>query len=122
MLLVGLLAVVTLVTLCGLAVCFVVCVDRDDRREHRAQFGSRLRAVSPYIAGLALILLINKGLQAYIERFSAAYGLEASSWFYRVEGDFVSGFQALFPEGAVFYNKSRQSTPGHRARGRMPST
>lgn len=105
-LLATLLAIVIAVTGSALAALLLVCVGRSRLRtllEDRERFHGRLRAIAPYVGGLALILLVNKGLQGVIERFSDVYGVEATAWFYAVEGDFVSGFQGLFPDGAVLY-------------------
>ncbi len=106
MLLTILLVAVGGLTLGALAVLLLVCVGRSRRRmplDRRSQFVARLRKASPYIAGLTFVLLVNKGLQRQIERFSRAYGVEAGDWFYSVEGAFVPWFQQLFPEVGVLY-------------------
>lgn len=90
----------------AIGVCFVLCGGRAHVREARTnpeRFGRRLRAIAPYVGGLAAILLVNKGLQGYIERVSNTYGFEATATFHAIEGDFVSVFQTLFPEQAGLY-------------------
>ncbi len=63
----------------------------------------RLRAVGPFLLVLALVLLVNKGLQSYIERFSQTYGVEATATIHAIEGDFVVTFQSLLPDLVMPY-------------------
>ncbi len=106
MLLAALLAVVVGITGAALAALLYVCVDADRLRMavgQREWLVGRLRGIAPYAGVLAFILLINKGLQGYIEAFSHAYGVDATALFYAIEGDFVSSLQGLFPDAAVFF-------------------
>ncbi len=100
------LAVVLAVSGAALAALLVICVGRSRlaaARSPHAWFADRLRGVAPFVAGLGLILLVNKGLQGSIQRFSDRYGIEATGLFYTIEGDFVSWFQQLFPAQATLY-------------------
>ncbi len=90
--------------------CFVVlvplCIGLDRVRSllaDRGQFRRRLRAIAPYVGGLALVLLLNKGLLVRIEAFSRRYGVTAAEWIYRIEGDFVATVQALLPDWGLYY-------------------
>lgn len=106
MLLIALLLALALVTGLVLAALLYLCVDISQLRravDDREWFVERLRAMWPYVGGLVAILVVNKGLQGYIESFSHAYGIEATPLLYAVEGDLVSSFQGLFPDIAVFY-------------------
>ena len=87
------------------AVLVPYCVGRDrigavlgsrDRRRRR------LRAVAPYLGGLALVLLVNKGLLRRLETLSRAYGVRATLWFYELEGDAVATVQSAIPEWGVY--------------------
>ncbi len=66
-------------------------------------FRDRLRAVWPFLLVLVLVLLVNKGLQGYIERFSQAYGIEATATIHAIEGDFVVTVQSLLPDIVMPY-------------------
>ena len=66
-------------------------------------FRDRLRAVGPFLLVLALVLLVNKGLQSYIERFSQTYGVEATATIHAIEGDFVVTVQSLVPDITMPY-------------------
>jgi len=72
-------------------------------RERPHWFRTRLRAVAPFVAVLVAVLVVNKGLQSWIERFSHAYGFEATATLYAIEGDFVLTFQELVPAPAMLY-------------------
>ena len=92
--------------LVSLAALVPYCVDRD---RISAVLGSRdcrrrrLRAVAPYLGGLALVLLINKGLLRRLEALSRAHGVRATLWLYALEGDAVATVQAMIPEWGVYY-------------------
>ena len=91
--------------LVSLVVLVPYCVGRDrigavlgsrDRRRRR------LRAVAPYLGGLGLVLLVNKGLLRRLETLSRAYGVRATLWFYELEGDAVATVQSAIPEWGVY--------------------
>lgn len=87
-------------TTMGLAAVSVACVGRARLRAIRGQptwLRDRLRAVAPYVAVLAAVLVVNKGLQSRIERFSHAYGVEATATLHAIEGDLVVTLQGLLP-------------------------
>ena len=63
----------------------------------------RLGEVTPYFAALVVVVVLNKGLQGPIRRFSAAYGIEATPILYGIEGDLVHTIQALTPDPALAY-------------------
>jgi len=99
-------AVICAATLAGLVVVGWLCVGTDRLRAAREQPGwlaGRLRAVGPYVGALALVLVVNKGLQGVIERFSHVYGVEATSTLHAIEGDIVVSFQSLLPTPATMY-------------------
>ncbi|SNR23358.1 phosphatase PAP2 family protein [Halorubrum vacuolatum] len=103
---VALVTVVLAVTAVSLAVLCLFCVDRERLsrlRDDRVFVRRRLRAVAPFIAVLAAILAINKGLQTHIVAFSYAYGVEPTATFHAIEGDVVATIQAAFPEWATLY-------------------
>ncbi len=87
-------------TVAGLFGVAWLCVGTDrfrEARERPAWVRTRVRDVAPYLGVLALVLLINKGLQVPIERVSRTYGIEATPVLYAIEGDTVAWFQGLFP-------------------------
>ena len=99
-------AVICAATLVGLVAVGWLCVGTDRLRAAREQprwLAGRLRAVGPYVGALALVLVVNKGLQGVIERFSHAYGVEATSTLHAIEGDIVVSFQSLLPTPATMY-------------------
>jgi membrane-associated phospholipid phosphatase len=91
--------------LVSLAVLVPYCVDRDridavvKSRERRRR---RLRAVAPYLGGLTLVLLVNKGLLRRLETLSRAHGVRATQWFYELEGNAVATVQSAVPEWGVY--------------------
>ena len=94
----------------GILACFVIlvplCVGRDRVRSllsDRDRLRRRLRAIAPYVGGLALVLLLNKGLLVRIEAFSQRYGITATEWLYRIEGDLVATVQSLLPDWGLYY-------------------
>ncbi|MBP1921360.1 membrane-associated phospholipid phosphatase [Halorubrum alkaliphilum] len=102
----GLVAVVLAVTATSLAALLVLCVDGEQRRRvltDRHHLRSRLRAIAPYVALLAAILVVNKGLQTYIVAFSYQYGIDPTALFHSIEGNAVAAIQALFPEWGTVY-------------------
>ena len=103
---VGLVAVVLAVTAALLAALFAVCVDRERQQRHRRDrrlLRDRLRAVAPFVAVLAGILVVNKGLQAYIVDFSYRYGVDPTPLFYAIEGNAVASIQQMIPGWATLY-------------------
>ncbi|MES3160110.1 MAG: phosphatase PAP2 family protein [Halorubrum sp.] len=101
------LAVVLLAaTTVGIALVGWVCVGPEQLRTVRDRpewFTQRVRAVGPYIGALAFVLAVNKGLQGGIERFSHAYGYEATATLHAIEGDLVVSFQSFLPTPATMY-------------------
>ena len=91
--------------LVSFAVLVPYCVGRDrigavlESRDRRLR---RLRAVAPYLGGLALVLLVNKGLLRRLETLSRTYGVRATLWFYELEGDTVATVQSAIPEWGVY--------------------
>ena len=91
--------------LVSFAVLVPYCVGRDrigavlESRDRRLR---RLRAVAPYLGGLALVLLVNKGLLRRLETLSRTYGVRATLWFYELEGDAVATVQSAIPEWGVY--------------------
>ena len=91
--------------LVSFAVLVPYCVGRDrigavlKSRDRRLR---RLRAVAPYLGGLALVLLVNKGLLRRLETLSRTYGVRATLWFYELEGDAVATVQSAIPEWGVY--------------------
>ena len=91
--------------LVSFAVLVPYCVGRDrigavlGSRDRRLR---RLRAVAPYLGGLALVLLVNKGLLRRLETLSRTYGVRATLWFYELEGDAVATVQSAIPEWGVY--------------------
>lgn len=103
---VGLLAVVVVVTVGSFALLLPYCVGTDRLRlvvDRREEFRSRLVAVAPFVAGLAVVLLFNKGLLERVERFSRRYGFDATATIYAIEGDLVAGIQSALPEWGLYY-------------------
>lgn len=72
-------------------------------RERPEWFRTRVRSVAPYIALLAGVLVVNKGLQGVIERFSHTYGIEATGLLYAIEGNLVVTLQGFVPQPLMGY-------------------
>ncbi|WP_459824285.1 phosphatase PAP2 family protein [Halorubrum luteum] len=90
----------------GVAVACWVCVGPHRLRSARSRpawFRHRLRAAVPYLLGLAAVLIVNKGLQSRIERFSHVYGVDATATLHAIEGDLVVTLQGWMPDPAVAY-------------------
>ena len=103
-------AVLASLLLGGTLACFAVlvplCVGTDRVRSllaDRGRLRRRLRAIAPYVGGLALVLLLNKGLLVRIEAFSRRYGVTATEWIYRIEGDLVATVQGIIPDWGLYY-------------------
>ena len=97
-----LLAVVT----AGVAAACWLCVGVERLRTVRTQtpwFRRRVRTVAPFLAALAFVLAMNKGLQDRIEQFSHDYGFDATTTLYAVEGDLVTTFQGSLPDVTMLY-------------------
>ena len=102
----AMIAVVLAITASLLIGLLIVCVGRDRLALIRSDpdtVTSRLRAITPYVAVLAGILILNKGLQAHLVAFSYEYGIEPTALFYAIEGDFVAGVQGFFPDAMTLY-------------------
>ena len=94
------------VTLACFALLLPACVGLDRVRTvaaDRDRFRRRLRAVAPYVGGLAVVLLVNKGLLDRLEAFSREHGVAATAVFYAVEGDFVATLQGAIPDWGRYY-------------------
>lgn len=63
----------------------------------------RLRAAAPSVLVLAGVLVINKGLQGWIDRISHTYGIEATATLHAIEGDLVVALQSWIPDPAMAY-------------------
>ena len=103
---IALVVVLLAATAAGLVGVVWLCVGPARVQAVREQPGwvrNRTRKAAPYLGGLAVVLLINKGLQGPIERVSQAYGIEATSILYTIEGEFVVWFQGLFPGVLLAY-------------------
>ena len=106
MLFVSLSALVAGVTLACFALLLPFCVGLDRIRPvvgDRDRLRRRLRAIAPYVGGLGVVLVFNKGLIERLEAFSRRYGIEATAWLYAVEGDFVATVQGVVPDWGVYY-------------------
>lgn len=94
------------ITAVGVAVACWLCVgtERLQRvRTNRTRLRHRVRTVAPFVAVLAAVLVVNKGLQDRIEQFSHAYGFDATATLYAIEGDFVLTLQGVIPDIAMIY-------------------
>ncbi|MFC5277192.1 phosphatase PAP2 family protein [Halorubrum rubrum] len=99
-------ALVAGITLACFALLLPACVGLDRVRSvvaDRDRLRRRLRVAAPYVGGLAVVLLLNKGLLDRIEAFSRRHGLRPTEWFYAVEGDFVATLQATLPDWGLYY-------------------
>ena len=106
MLFVSLSALVAGITLACFALLLPFCVGLDRIRpvvSDRSRLRRRLRAIGPYVGGLAVVVVFNKGLIERLEGFSRRYGVEATAWLYAVEGDFVATVQGVVPDWGVYY-------------------
>ena len=70
---------------------------------NRSLLTARLGEIAPYLGGITAVILISKLLQDAAARFSRTYGFEATSLFYKIEGDFIAWLQSLFPEVTNLY-------------------
>ncbi|OYR58988.1 phosphatase PAP2 family protein [Halorubrum halodurans] len=99
-------ALVAAVTLACFALLLPACVGADRIRSvvgDRDRLRRRLRTTAPYAGGLAVVLLLNKGLLDRIEAFSRRYGLRPTELFYALEGDFVATLQSALPDWGLYY-------------------
>lgn len=99
-------AVLLAATVAGLAGVVWLCVDTEQLRavrERPAWARSRGREVAPSLGVLAVVLLLNKGLQGPIDRVSRSYGVEATAVLYAIEGNVVAWFQGLVPGVLLAY-------------------
>ncbi len=99
----ALLLTATVAGLCGVAWLCVGTERFQEATERPAWLRSRVRDTAPYLGILALVLLINKGLQVPIDRVSQSYGIEATPILYAIEGDSIVWFQGLFPGVLLAY-------------------
>jgi membrane-associated phospholipid phosphatase len=92
--------------LAACALLLVGCVGRDRIATvlgDRALLRDRAVGIAPYVGGLALVLLVNKGLLWRIQDLSFEYGYRATAAIYAVEGDLVAAVQDAIPRWAVYY-------------------
>lgn len=83
-----------------------VCVGTDRIRRvlaDRALLRERAVETAPYVAGLAIVLAVNKAFIRRIEAFSFEYGYRATTAIYAIEGDLVAAIQDAIPRWAVYF-------------------
>lgn len=89
-----------------LAVLLLVCVG-PWRLRHPLRYPDacrdRLREIGPYIGGLALTLVVNKGLHKYSVETSWIIDANLTGIIYTLEGDFVAQLQQSLPYRATLY-------------------
>ena len=93
-------ALLVAATVTGLVGVVWLCVDSErlrTAREQPAWLRTRGREIAPYVGVLALVLVLNKGLQGPIDRVSQTYGVDATPMLYAIEGNVVAWFQGLIP-------------------------
>lgn len=106
MVLVAMLAVVGSIVAAGTGLLLVVCVGLDRLHcpfDDPDVFWARLVDVGPYVLGLGVVLVANKGLQPVIYDLSTRVGYRATGSIYRLEGDVVATFQGMVPDGLMLY-------------------
>ncbi|WP_066413921.1 phosphatase PAP2 family protein [Halorubrum aethiopicum] len=99
-------ALVAGVTLACFALLIPTCIGLDRVRSiaaDRDRLRRRLRIAAPYVGGLAVVLLFNKGFLTRIEAFSRRHGLRPTELFYALEGDFVAALQSALPDWGLYY-------------------
>ena len=102
----GVFGVVGAATAVSFAALLSVCVGRERVRSvlgDRDLLRERAVEVAPYVAGLGLVLAVNKGFIRRIEAFSFEYGYRATAAIYGIEGDLVAAVQDAIPRVAVYY-------------------
>jgi len=100
------LAIVAAVVGVLIGALLLACVGRARLAETlrcRAESIRRFREILPYLVGLSVVLLINKGLLELSLQTSRFVGWTATGWIYEVEGEFVGWVQNLFPDVALIY-------------------
>jgi len=106
MLFAALMGLVVGITLACFAVLLPLCVGIDRIRSvvgDRAQLRQRAVDIAPFVGGLAVVLLVNKGLLDRLEAFSFEYGFAATETIYAIEGDAVAGVQSALPDWGLYY-------------------
>ncbi|MCL7418077.1 MAG: phosphoesterase PA-phosphatase, partial [Halalkalicoccus sp.] len=73
----------------------VLCIDRAQLRELRADLRTRLRLAAPAIGLLAVVLVINSLTRRTAQRLSWLIGFEITDQIYRLEGAFVAWVQTF---------------------------
>ncbi|MCH7660453.1 MAG: inositol phosphorylceramide synthase [Euryarchaeota archaeon] len=89
-----LLSVVAVVSLL-LVIGTVVCIDRTQLRELRADLRPRLRLAAPAIGLLGLVLVLNSLTRRTAQQLSWLIGFEITGQIYRIEGTFVAWLQTF---------------------------
>ncbi len=93
-------------TVAGLVGVAWLCVGPEQLRavrERPAWVRSRGREVAPSLGVLAMVLLLNKGLQGPIDHISQTYGVDATPVLYAIEGNVVAWFQSIIPGVLLAY-------------------
>lgn len=78
-----------------LAIGSVVCIDRGQLRDLRADLGPRLRVAGPAIGLLGVVLVANSLTRRAAQRLSWLIGFEITDQIYRIEGMFVAWVQTF---------------------------
>jgi len=93
-------------TVAGLVGVAWLCVSKERLRVVRnrpAWVRNRGREVAPSVGILAVVLLLNKGLQGPIDRVSQTHGVDATPILYAIEGNVVAWFQSIIPGVMLAY-------------------
>ncbi len=94
-----LVAVVSLMLVCGT----LLCIDREQLRQTRRELRPRLILVAPSIALLATVLILNSLTRRAAQSFSWLIGFNITNDIYRVEGDFVPWLQTFATHELTVY-------------------
>jgi membrane-associated phospholipid phosphatase len=73
----------------------ILCIDRGQLRELRADLRTRLRLAAPAIGLLVVVLVINSLTRRTAQRLSWLIGFEITDQIYRLEGAFVAWVQTF---------------------------
>lgn len=96
-------AAVALLTLPLLIVAVAALIDRERLLDAVRSLPARLVIVGPFLAGLGLVLALNKGVQPLVVDVSFAFGYNATGQIYEIEGQFVLWLQELTPPSVMVY-------------------
>lgn len=73
----------------------ILCIDRRQLRELRADLGPRIRLAAPAIGMLLVVLVLNSLTRRVAQRLSWLIGFEITEQIYRLEGAFVAWVQTF---------------------------